>query len=671
MKGVIGACRKIRWIFAFGILMGGIALGSAVITARAQENAFSVNAEILPSDKITYDIRVTVENEGEDWEGTVRVQVDEGSRQPCAYDTAITLPKGSTKQFVVKVPVDNLTYSGTDGTVYVTLLDGKNQKTAEQEFKKLLMQEAEALSLGILSDDYPALTYLDMGGQKEYYYGSEYPIRLMELNQGNLMDTLASLDFMVIDQYHTDVLTDEEVSALVQWIDDGGVLIIGTGSYAADTLAAFENLGVKCRAVLAPEENTYYSPGSYSDVDLTQLTLAELALADSQYSDDSYSDDSYSGAFACSMGDGAVGILPYSLTELGRMGEDFFQETGQEWFVQSIYDAVSIKATARFRYAGALSDYDYQGIMQKIMNMLSSSDNVLNFALLKWIVFLYVIFVGPVLYLILKLMKKRELYWVAVPVSALAGILLISFAGRGFEVVSTKVYSVAVENLSDRGNRITYLLCYDANHREWDLRLAEDYEYAGPLINDKYSYEDDGSYYHHIKKEGDRLYFGVNPSSNFEDSYFCAGSSIDEQTADSRIVGENISVDWTGPVGEITNETEWDFRYFAICAEDMLYVYENLPAGESCSLAGRELVYADSQGSDLARTYTYNAVRDAYEDKEMEKAGELAALGMGICTVYSRMSSGEVAVVGMVEDWEKAVDDNCSEVSYGCLYAVQ
>ena len=29
------------------------------------------------------------------------------------------------------------------------------------------------------------------------------------------------------------------------------------------------------------------------------------------------------------------------------------------------------------------------------------------------------------------------------------------------------------------------------------------------------------------------------------------------------------------------------------------------------------------------------------------------------------------AVIGVCEDWDKAVDDNCNEVSYGCLYAVQ
>ena len=28
-------------------------------------------------------------------------------------------------------------------------------------------------------------------------------------------------------------------------------------------------------------------------------------------------------------------------------------------------------------------------------------------------------------------------------------------------------------------------------------------------------------------------------------------------------------------------------------------------------------------------------------------------------------------VIGIVEDWYKTMEDNCSETAYGCLYAVQ
>lgn len=58
-----------------------------------------------------------------------------------------------------------------------------------------------------------------------------------------------------------------------------------------------------------------------------------------------------------------------------------------------------------------------------------------------------------------------------------------------------------------------------------------------------------------------------------------------------------------------------------------------------------------------------------------KKSGSMdleAALGMGICTAYYYHENiGATLVVGVTQDWENIVDDNCSEVSYGCVYTVQ
>lgn len=44
--------------------------------------------------------------------------------------------------------------------------------------------------MGILSDSYASLTYLDMEGENLYYNGTELPIKLDKLNQDNLMQSL-------------------------------------------------------------------------------------------------------------------------------------------------------------------------------------------------------------------------------------------------------------------------------------------------------------------------------------------------------------------------------------------------------------------------------------------------------------------------------------------------
>ncbi len=49
----------------------------------------------------------------------------------------------------------------------------------------------------------------------------------------------------------------------------------------------------------------------------------------------------------------------------------------------------------------------------------------------------------------------------------------------------------------------------------------------------------------------------------------------------------------------------------------------------------------------------------------------IAALGTGIWEVFSREDLSGTVVIGVTENWEKAVDDDCGETAYGCLYAVQ
>ena len=96
------------------------------------EQTFILDAKILPSEQSAYVIQLKVENQGPDWEGTVRLMMTElitiGASNNCAYDTHLTLPQGSTKQFEVRIPKDSI--DRTDGVVQVTLLTQNGDKVA-------------------------------------------------------------------------------------------------------------------------------------------------------------------------------------------------------------------------------------------------------------------------------------------------------------------------------------------------------------------------------------------------------------------------------------------------------------------------------------------------------------------------------------------------------------
>lgn len=643
------------------MLWGGTCL-AAEDARQDKKQVFDIGAQLLSSEGSTYDIQLTLCNQGEDWEGTVRVQMDVSyDALSCAYDTAIALPQGSTKQFVVRIPVRSI--EDQDAAVKVSLLDQKG-RAAEKSFKRLLLDGADVLFMGILSDSYPLLTYLDMGGESVYYGGIEYPVQLMELDQDNLSDALSYLNYLVIDDYNTSILPDTALDRIRQWVDDGGMLIVGTGEHAEDTLGGLEFLDIECIRVNGPGEGAYtaaYGTG------LEQLSLAELKDATGRY----YTEPE-SLIMVSSWGDGAVEVVPYALSELGQPDLAVAGWESCVWqLLQNANGYVSILNNYRSQYE---TDYIIRGIFRSFGNGSSN----LNFGVLKWIVVLYVIFVGPVLYLILRAVRKRDWYWGAVPVTVLVGILLVYFAGRGFEVVNTRVYSVTVEKLSGQeagdtpgSSNVTYLHCYDAGYREWGLRLAERFGYAGPVFGNYFYGNTDDKYRYHINREGDRVSLGMDPERGFEDAYFLTETSQKMETG-SISCDLEASAKW-GITGTVRNETSRDFLYFAVVADNVLYVYENLPAGETRTL--EEAVYTSRQQS-------YDTVVEAYRHDYMSSYDRdhrgrrrdydtIAALGTGIWEVFSREQPGGTVIIGVTKDWEKAVDDDCSETAYGCLYAVQ
>ncbi|MDE6983735.1 MAG: hypothetical protein K2O99_04260, partial [Lachnospiraceae bacterium] len=189
----------------------------------------------------------------------------------CVYDTAISLPEGSTKQFAVRIPKESIEYSG--GTLNVSLVSESSQVIAQQRFKRFFLMGADALSVGILSDSYSALTYLDLGGESIYYDGVAFPIKLWQLDQDSLTEALDSLIILVIDNYNTGVLSDSAKERIEEWVNRGGLLIVGTGGRAEEVLSGLPDFGVVCDGVNEPGTSDY--DGEYP-AELNQLELAQL-----------------------------------------------------------------------------------------------------------------------------------------------------------------------------------------------------------------------------------------------------------------------------------------------------------------------------------------------------------------------------------------------------------
>lgn len=655
MKKSIGLiCLKLKFLFGICCLLSGIY--AAGMTVCAEEMPFTIQADIIPgADSEIFDIQVTVSNAGEDFDGIVRLLVGEEYASFDAYDTLISLPCGSTKQFIVKVRASDEYGELT----YIQILDKKQRVKAEREYVNFFSDNINGIYLGILSDNYPALTFLDLGGERFFFYGDHLPIKLAEVSGDSLKDILQSLTILVIDQYDSSVLDQDTITAIEQWVDNGGVLIIGTGAHGEKTLGGFDKdfADIQVTGVKAPDNNRLPSPDIY--VNTSMLSMADLYVTDY-----SYAENYYVGGYSTSKGNGSVTVFPYSLAELGALSEDSYEEGNSEYFINNILDTACSMANSR--YTNNTSDnYSIMNrTMERFFGVLDSNNNYLHFGILKFFIFLYVIFAGPVLYLILRALKKQEFYWAAVPVLSFLMIFFVYLAGRGFEVTSTRVSSVSVADASGWKDIKTYLLCYDTGHREWSVKLDDVYYNAVPAMEWN-NYDADMNYYYHITKEGETLSIGIKPSANFENSYFLAKRDNPETGS---ITASGITELWGSFSGSVTNNTGKDFLYFAIIADDTIVVYDRLSAGETCDLQNRVPINDVQNNYSYGNVYTNylnHCVGKAYEQQSNEDPGVLSALGIGIASAYEE---GDILIIGVTENYLKAVNDTCSEKSYGCLY---
>lgn len=653
----------------FSLLMSA---GECVVHAKTDQNkdSFSGNVTLLKQENNSYVMQVTVENSGEDFSGTVQVIFAGSGYGNCAYNTEITLPAQGKKQFTITVSdraVDTMR-----GVCALKFLDEKGNEIQSVSLKNVFGNTMSGIPVGILSDNYSGLTFMDAGGQDFDIRGTSSPLRLIELNNDNLREYLDGLYFLVIDQFNVSSLSEENIQAVQDWVKGGGWLLIGTGEYAEQTLSGFDEdfIEVDVSGISEPGEENILSAnadkyGYYYNYTDVGIDFANIAVADLDYNkmNGFFEESSENPAMCGAFEEGAVSIFFCSL------GEKELQKLSN-YGIQYMYEEPMYRS---YSYSTlGYSQMEYVG-----QNSLAFIDNVntdVDFTWLRVVIIIYVVLVGPVLYLILRKCGKREWYWIGAPVLSILFIAGVFFLGQGARVNEMRAYSVTVQRAE--GNRAdTYFLAYHSGVKPWEIRLNDNYEVAGPGWNGYYyrSYSQSADdYYYIVSNDSEGLSVGIKPEENFESGFLYAGGRAESKGTISceglkGIGGGNAS-------GTITNGTVCDMAYMAVWFRSYIMVFSDVKAGETIDIeqavqTGRcvyenSVSYYDDLLYHMLAIYNYQYNMDYEQD-------DMAALliGLGIADGAKPAGQEQAVIVGVVRDYEKAVAGKCNETSYGCLYS--
>lgn len=176
-------------------------------------------------------------NNSYNFEGKFQVIVpSRDSSENILYEENITLAPNGEKSLDFNCYVPDLITQ-----VNVRITDKKGKVLTSTLKSVNVLDKKETVRIGVLSDDYTALAYMD---RQEFLSNSDITFSLYQFDidtfptDFNLLDMI---DVIVISDFSTDILSDEQIDALDMWVNNGGFLIVGTGTTASKTLSGLNN----------------------------------------------------------------------------------------------------------------------------------------------------------------------------------------------------------------------------------------------------------------------------------------------------------------------------------------------------------------------------------------------------------------------------------------------
>lgn len=438
-------------------------------------------------------VSIQIKNLEADFSGEVEIRVAGDSTGGYdAYSKEVNASAGESIN--VTIPVKFLEGSSR-GTICL-IEDGKVVYEKKLIITSGRINEGNAF-VGLLTDDATALgylgniTYMD---SKNSNTGKMNCVNLTEslLNENGL--NIDGLDVIVINNYNMANLNEKQYNSLNNWVGSGGTLLIGAGANETKTINNINKNFLNISSTGTVEKNVLVNSENLNLI-LSQINFdGATAINSSNESNLVYSLNRGEGKILVTSFD--LGLEPFiSSKDSSIVLQNMLKET-----FDKIYEQNNNGGYSHERYEASY-----------ILNSIPV-DSIVSTLSLGLILFIYAILVGIVLYIVLKKIKRRDLTWILIPVTAVVFTVLIYLLGSKMKLKDVVVNAVNIISTDEegRGEVNGYIGITSKNkgnitvEKEDDLKMGymtEDYYYnldGDPKINNlkvKTTYNDDNSYF--------------------------------------------------------------------------------------------------------------------------------------------------------------------------------
>ncbi len=617
---------------------------------KAGEGNFEIEASATGNSiRECYEVILDVTNKGADMTGEVVFALDY-ERITTHYAQTVALPRGEKKQVKLQIPsraVEADNGSEREFTVMVRRKNGTLEGTKTFKYADLFAdRERDGFKVGILSDHPGRLGWMDYNGGIMAINGRQGSIILRQLEQNFDEADLADLKYLVVDDIDTSALDAGQIDCIVDWVSAGGALIIGTGA-RWESVAGFGEDRLDIRILTEGDAsspmtgidygNTYIKEnGSFGEIPIKQMGSGAVTVLPLGLGDDLGSGAGGSGDGSASGEDSDFGDDMYLLENLYELMGIYAQGTGADSLQGKLYN------------------------MNRLFNFMEEPVP-LQFGLVRFLIILYVLLIGPVIYLILKKIKKRELIWVVIPAISFGFVILIFLSGLRYQVRGLNVSSVTVAEASGNGHTHTYFAAYKSGNKPWKADFAQGFYSAMPLEKD-YIYTDD--YPCTIRTDQGKMSMTHEPGGSFKQIKMLA---LGENTATGDLYFEEKP--GSGMIsGELTNETGHDLKYVMVKQGNFAYIFKDV--ADQTTVSTEDISHREeSQMVVSGYGGMQNLSAEYYYDRKYEEARYMAAIEMADYDIYT--DDTHTYCLGVTEDAPDLFDDITTENDLMCLYSIR
>lgn len=392
---------------------------SSILVYADEKDSITINVKygIEGKYKNNYElpVNVEIENKGENINGQVEVRV-----QTNVYDTydafVCDVNIDSNEKKTVTIPINLYENSSK---ISVVLKSGNNiikEKTIIVGSGRI---DEYSLFSGILTDDINGINLRTLSFNVD---GRRFGGDVKSVNVGLNIDmisesykSISALDMIIINNYDLSKFTDKHYKNLMEWVSNGGILVIGTGENSAKTIKE-NNLGI-----------------SYNGTkDLNGYALANLEIKDATVA---LEKDGENLIYELDNEKGHIYVAAFDLANQNISNEDYIEYFWKEHIGKNFVN----KVDRLYGYSNSnYSPYEITNLLNNI-----PIDKEINIGSIVGIFVCYCLITGILVYFIMKKLGKRELLWGIIPIiSILFSIMLFAIG------TNTRIKDVALNQVN-------------------------------------------------------------------------------------------------------------------------------------------------------------------------------------------------------------------------------